>query len=210
MEHCCQAPLLFSGSVEPHKSDSHMQAAFHFPMCHRVLSWSMIWSSLTSTLPTRYCATQHTMHEHIPCVQLCIPHKAMVPASLGHSTASVQSLCAAQVESRLMLSHAVLAQLKDRGQMTYEERLEAAERHRMTGNALFQQVDGQPVNARMCSFGLADIPNEASEASSMLLRALCVFLCTFRVLWHVRCEVRPTSSLLCGASAGGCFLHALA
>ena len=118
----------------------------------------------------------------------------MVPASLGHSTASVQSLCAAQVESRLMLSHAVLAQLKDRGQMTYEERLEAAERHRMTGNALFQQVDGQPINARMCSFGLADIPNEASEASSMLLRALCVFLCTFRVLWHVRCEVRPTAA----------------
>ena len=31
-------------------------------------------------------------------------------------------------------------QLKDRGQMTYEERLEAAERHRLTGNALFQEA----------------------------------------------------------------------
>ena len=40
-----------------------------------------------------------------------------------------------------MLTCAVMMQLKDRGQMTYEERLEAAERHRMTGNALFQQVD---------------------------------------------------------------------
>ena len=40
-----------------------------------------------------------------------------------------------------MLRYAVMAQLKDRGQMTYEERLEAAERHRLTGNSLFQQVD---------------------------------------------------------------------
>ncbi|EIE25611.1 hypothetical protein COCSUDRAFT_83618 [Coccomyxa subellipsoidea C-169] len=30
-------------------------------------------------------------------------------------------------------------EMKDRGEMTYEERLEAAERHRMKGNALFQQ-----------------------------------------------------------------------
>lgn len=30
--------------------------------------------------------------------------------------------------------------MKDRGEMTYEERLEAAERHRLKGNALFLQV----------------------------------------------------------------------
>ena len=33
-----------------------------------------------------------------------------------------------------------VVQMKDRGEMTYEERLEAAERHRLKGNALFQQV----------------------------------------------------------------------
>ena len=31
-------------------------------------------------------------------------------------------------------------QMKDRAEMTYEERLEAAERHRLKGNALFQEA----------------------------------------------------------------------
>jgi hypothetical protein len=31
-------------------------------------------------------------------------------------------------------------QMKDRNEMTYEERLEAAERHRLKGNALFAEV----------------------------------------------------------------------
>lgn len=40
----------------------------------------------------------------------------------------------------LSLNASPLGQMKDRGEMTYEERLEAAERQRLRGNALFQEV----------------------------------------------------------------------
>ena len=35
---------------------------------------------------------------------------------------------------------ACVLQMKDRAEMTYEERLEAAERHRLKGNVLFQEA----------------------------------------------------------------------
>ena len=38
----------------------------------------------------------------------------------------------------------LLAQTKDRGDMTYEERLSAAEQYRLRGNALFQEARPGP------------------------------------------------------------------
>lgn len=39
--------------------------------------------------------------------------------------------------------------MKERGEMTYEERLEAAERHRLRGNALFQEACALLLSSRI-------------------------------------------------------------
>ncbi len=55
-------------------------------------------------------------------------------------------------------------QMKERGEMTYEERLEAAERHRLKGNALFLQVRhilgeaGGCMSLKTCHFILVSSP----------------------------------------------------
>ena len=60
-------------------------------------------------------------------------------------------------------------QLKDRGQMTYEERLEAAERHRLTGNGLFQEVRTY-LSGASCLL----LPGLACGCAS---QCLCITLC---------------------------------
>ena len=194
--HCCQAPYLLNDNVGACMVFliTHMQAAFHSQMCHRALSWSMIWSSLILTLPMRYYAIQ--MRVSSPCS--CTSHaKTWSPLAVKPTPPLCEQRVQLSFERCFMLSLVGVAQLKDRGQMTYEERLEAAERHRMTGNTLFQQV------VACCS--------KLSESSCGVPKCL----------WRVRCEMRHTSTtsrcavhaccMLCGAeaSAGSCFRNVL-